>query len=79
MLNECWIKYLLSFQNTNFKVLWLNPAEHSLKWMSRGHLNITVLLRTDDQSVQLTGRITIKRTCNCEYIEFLMNKNDRVD
>lgn len=51
-------------ENTNFKVLWLNPAEHSLKWMSRGHLNITVLLRTDDQSVQLTGRITIKRTCN---------------
>ncbi|KAK2547933.1 Chordin [Acropora cervicornis] len=51
-------------ENTNFKVLWLNPAEHSLKWMSRGHLNITVLLRTDDQSVQLTGRIAIKRTCN---------------
>ncbi|XP_068753523.1 chordin-like isoform X1 [Montipora capricornis] len=51
-------------ENSNFKAWWLNPAEHSLKWMSRGHLNITVILNTADQLTQLTGRISIKRTCN---------------
>ncbi|KAM7425845.1 hypothetical protein ABFA07_022776 [Porites harrisoni] len=51
-------------ENSNFKTAWINPREQTLKWLSRGHLNITVVLNTADQTVQLTGRIGIKRTCN---------------
>ncbi|KAL9971414.1 hypothetical protein ACROYT_G023934 [Oculina patagonica] len=51
-------------ENSDFKTVWSNPAEHALKWLSRGHLNITVILNTADQTTKLTGRIGIKRTCN---------------
>ena len=57
-------------QNFNFKTSWINPREQTLKWLSRGHLNITVVLNTADQTVQLTGRIGIKRTCNCKFQKF---------
>lgn len=63
-------------QNSNFKTAWINPREQTLKWLSRGHLNITVVLNTADQTVQLTGRISIKRTCNCKFQNFRhSNKN----
>jgi len=51
-------------ENFNFKAAWQNPSEHTLKWLLRGHLNITVILNTAGKSTQLTGRIGIKRTCN---------------
>ena len=57
------------FQNSNFKAVWVNPSEHILKWLSRGHLNITVILNTAGQLTQLTGHIGIKRTCNCELVK----------
>ena len=57
-------------QNSNFKTSWINPREQTLKLLSRGHLNITVVLNTADQTVQLTGRIGIKRTCNCKFQKF---------
>lgn len=53
-----------SLQNSNLKTAWQNPPEHVLKWMSRGYLNITVILNTGDQKTKLTGQISIKRTCN---------------
>lgn len=51
-------------ENSNLKTAWQNPPEHVLKWMSRGYLNITVILNTGDQKTKLTGQISIKRTCN---------------
>ncbi|KAJ7393599.1 hypothetical protein OS493_006584 [Desmophyllum pertusum] len=51
-------------ENSNFKTIWLDPSEHALKWMSRGHLNITMILKTANQTTELTGRVNIKRTCN---------------
>lgn len=56
-----------SLQNSNLKTAWQNPPEHVLKWMSRGYLNITVILNTGDQKTKLTGQISIKRTCNSKW------------
>ena len=68
----------LSFlQNSNFKASWLSPAEQTLKWLSRGLVNITVTLNTAGQSVQLIGRVGIKKTCNCESIECFV-KGDKI-
>ena len=59
-------------QNSNFKTAWLNPAEHAVKWLSRGHLNITMILSTADQTTKVTGRIGIKRTCNSEWNKYVI-------
>lgn len=51
-------------ENSVFRTSWTNPAQHALKWLSRGNLEITMILNTADQTTKLTGRIGIKRTCN---------------
>ncbi|XP_031567860.1 chordin-like [Actinia tenebrosa] len=49
------------------KITWSGSNEQNLKWLVRGILNMTLKIKAGGQTVEMTGRITIKKTCNVIY------------
>ena len=46
------------------RITWSNPSEQYLKWLARGIVNISLSVMAAGETVELSGRIGIKRTCN---------------